>query len=187
MKNLIRIGIGCGLIIAFGFASGQPGEADLPKDQKTAVKIHFTFTSTYCGDDAPAQQLLDELARPKPLAGQPVFVKRGEVNNPDDNTFIFSGTSGDIGEVNIVVPPGKYYVVFDNKKTRDLYEEYRSKYTTQTEFYTALDPSCLSEWIKTPELTFEVRSGYPQELTINKEILCPWTVPCCEYTKRIAK
>ena len=150
-------------------------------DKSHQVLIKVTQTASYCGGARPPDELLNELRTEKPLAGVDVFIRSGSVNNPEDKILI-QGKSDRNGVVALNLPKGNFYMVFGNKKNRDFSDELIKTYEVKSENYSAVNKTCLEEWLKQPELLMEIK-GQGDSFTVNWNQPCPWhAVPCTSYT-----
>ncbi len=144
--------------------------------------IFLTQTSSYCGGAEPPAELLNALATPQPLAGEEIYIRSGNKNNPDDTPLLEVVTGAD-GSATFYLVAGEYYVVFENKQDRATYEEYKLKYGTGTDYYEPIDLKCLDEWLSKPELVFVVSDTMKNPLTINVHKPCSWnSIPCAQFT-----
>jgi len=148
---------------------------------KISVAIQFTYTSSYCGGAEPPQELLNTLATPQPFTGEKIYIKKGKINKPDDPIEAES-IINENGLVKLNLPPGEYYVVFENKVDRATYEEFVKNYGTGSAYYEPIDIKCLDTWLSTPELTFTAIASSENSYSVNSHKNCPWnSVPCAGY------
>jgi hypothetical protein len=146
------------------------------------VTILLTQTAAYCGGAQPPEELLNALATPQPLAGEKMFIRSGNKNNPGETSIIEVVTGAD-GSASFFLNAGEYYVVFENKQDKTTYEEYKIKYGSGSGYYEPIDLKCLDEWLSKPELVFVVSDTMINPLTLNVYKPCSWnSIPCAQFT-----
>ncbi len=145
------------------------------------VIVQVTTTSSYCGGARPPEELETELATPKPYPAIEIFVRQGETNDLN-NPILLSGVSDEFGKIRFDLPPGKYSLVTRDKSDKSKFEELLKTYSLESEQWSSIDRTCLTEWLNTPDLVMNVEPGGIQESSINIHIPCFWgAVPCANY------
>ena len=138
-------------------------------------------TEAYCGGAAPTQRMLDELQRPKALAGKNLYFKAGKENDPDA-PVVAEATSNDSGGFSVSLAPGWYVIVDENKKDKASYNYMVANFETQTAQYSAIDKKCLDSWVVKPELVFEVTEGAGEPVNVTFHKPCSWnSFPCVKF------
>ncbi len=151
------------------------------EDRLFNVTIYVTRTDSYCGGARPTDEILNAITSPKPLADKEIFIRPGSVNNTEDK-ILGQGVSDKNGIVVLNLPKGNYHLVFSNKSDRSFSEELLKTYEEKSQNYSAINKACLEEWLKQPELLFEVKAK-DAVFTVNWNQPCPWhAVPCVNYT-----
>lgn len=145
----------------------QPGE------KKYLVSGMVTQTVSYCGGAAPTQVELDELSKPRPLKGKLLFLKQGNVNDPDSK-IITRIVTDEKGKFSLQLPEGNYCIV----------EEYKTKElvippSTSIAIY---DETCLRDTYKKCDYSFTIKGSNISNITLNYHESCPWAKPCMDYS-----
>lgn len=151
--------------------------------QMIDITIQCTYTESYCGGAYPPDELLAELARPKPLGSTALHIRTSADNkNHTDAKLILSAITDAEGLVHITLPEGNYVLVFDDKKDRTRYNEILERYSQKTQYTDAVDRKCLQQWIETPELLLSVTAEGGRVFNVNHHKVCSWyAIPCVEY------
>lgn len=131
--------------------------------QKTKIEIEIKSSAQYCGGAQPPEEVLQELATPKALAGAVFVVVK-------DKKIVATVTSDKAGKLNFKLKKGDYKI----------YESWR--YTLQTPNQMAadmFDKTCLvAEWervyadLHVGKKKFDYKANYPLVK------ICDWMVPC---------
>jgi hypothetical protein len=169
MKFLILI------VFALSFCIGKP------KPSKVNVEGKITYTESYCQGMRPTEEILAEKRRQKPLAGKKLYIRKGKVNFIT-TPIIAEVITDSAGIFKLNLPKGEYCLVADNKKDDSFYNSIINKHSRKTDFYGEVNKECLDEWIKTPDLIFEV-GATKTSISYNFHFPCEWSkIPCTTYT-----
>lgn len=175
MKILIAILI----FIAFSFVS----VAQKKKPVLTALELTITSTSQYCGGADPPKELIDHLAKPKPLENKLIYVRKEK--NDLSTPILYTLTTNLNGRASLKLAPGKYTFVDATKKDRLLYDSLLMKHREATSQAGPIDPKCLMDYMSTPD--FEViipktKKKRTMKVEYNYFQSCNWAgVPCAEF------
>jgi hypothetical protein len=115
------------------------------------VIISVTQTHSYCGGAKPPDELLQELATPRPLSGITFYIKNSDTN---DYKPAIEVISNDSGIVYVLLKPGKYCLINDLKKDKNYYNELLKRYQKETQYYSPVNKECLDKW-------YEYKGPYP--------------------------
>lgn len=131
-----------------------------------------TSTSSYCGGARPTDEMMAELAKPKPEAGKQLFLKSGKENSKS-NSIIISFNSDSLGQFNIKLKNGTYCIV----------EEYKSKALAipKNDENSKWDEKCLTEEYARCDYQLEVNNKNVDGVNINFHKPCQWSTPCLQY------
>lgn len=152
-----------------------------PKPSKVNVEGKLTFTESYCQGMRPTEEILAEKKRQKPLVGKKLYIRKGKYN--DITTPIIAEVITDsAGIFKLNLPKGEYCLVNENKKDNSFYMTIIKKHSKKTDFYGEVNKECLDEWLKTPDVIFEVGTT-KTSFSYNFHMPCEWArTPCTTYT-----
>lgn len=151
------------------------------KSKKILISGTVTETNDYCGGARPSDEILTQLATPRPLVNKKIYIKKGEVNAFDSKVILVL-TSDSKGNFHAKLRPGKYLVVDSTKKDPAYYNLLLKTYKNQTANYLAIDTVCLKEWFLKPAGVFEVTPVETKNISINFHKACSEAIPCTRYT-----
>lgn len=181
IKQLLNIGFL--ILVSFSCSTNvsvNSGDAENQVESQE-VSIRVTETSAYCGGAKPSQEILDELNTPKSLPKTTIYLRKGEVNDVEQS-IDYALKSDEKGLINVMLPAGKYSIVFDNKKDQSKYEELLDQYGKPTDAYKAIDTNCLQTYFRKPEKVIHVERSAENEFSVNYRNRCSWgSVPCAIY------
>lgn len=145
------------------------------------VKGVLNQTYSYCGGARPPDELLLELAKPKPLPYHKLYLKK-HTTSIIDAIIIDSIKTDQNGRFRLKIPNGNYVIVDSIYKNRWHYNQLIRFILNEKELYSQLDSNCLLNRFNTPLLNFKI-SKKNQELkaiTIHKN--CDYNkIPCVNY------
>ena len=89
--------------------------------QKNKGKMYIltgtiTQTTQYCGGAQPAQEMLNDLEKPQPLADKILWIRSGKANNLSKP--LLKTKSDSYGNFTIILPAGKYCIIEESKGKR---------------------------------------------------------------------
>jgi len=143
--------------------------------------ITITSTSSYCGGAEPMPGELERYATPTPLPGKWLYIRKGDTNRVND-IIVDSARTDITGLVHLSLPRGTYSMVFEDKKDKEKYKAWLTRFAEATDYSTAIDKTCLDTWLATPHLVFEIVKGLDTSFTTNVHVPCPWeSTPCVGY------
>jgi hypothetical protein len=153
-----------------------------PKKKAKKIPVSGTVTGTYsyCGGARPSDEMLAQLATPKPMPGKRIYIKKGEVNSFDSKVLLVL-TSDAKGNFHTKLAPGKYLIVDSTKKDMTYYNMLLKNYKVQTEHYEAIDTLCLKEWFMKPNAVFEVVDKEVKDVIVNFHKTCDDVLPCSRF------
>lgn len=163
----------CMALLAFNPLQSQK------KIKKYTVSGVITGTSGYCGGAAPSDEMLADLATPKPIANKKIYIKKGVINSLNSKVLM-TLTADSAGKFHTTLPPGKYIIVDENKKDRTYYNSLLKNHNKQTENFDAVDSVCLKEWFAKPDFIFEVKNAGILIPGINYHKEC-FNLPCVQF------
>ncbi len=143
--------------------------------------IQLNYTESYCGGARPTDEILAEMAQPKPMIGERLYLRKGSVNNINE-PLVASEITDQSGRAIFHLMPGQYCVLRASKIDNAQTEKWKNELLKGNELYAPIDIECLEKWLATPELVIEVGESGPLsfELLINKP--CPWnSIQCAQY------
>lgn len=156
---------------------------DQAHSQKKAKKIRVsgtvTSTSSYCGGARPSDEILADVATPRPIPNKKIYIKKGESNSFDSKAIIVL-TSDAKGNFHAKLAPGKYLVVDSTKNDMTYYNMLLKTYKDQTVNYEAIDTLCLKEWYTKPNCVFEVIDKEVKDINVNFHRTCN-DIPCALF------
>jgi hypothetical protein len=130
------------------------------------VKGVVNQTSSYCGGARPPDDLLEELAKPKPLTNYKLYIKK---NTPSiiDAIIMDSIITDQNGRFTLKMPKGNYIFVDSIYKDREHYN---------------LDTNCLLNRFNTPLLDFKITRKNQLLKPIRIHRNCDYNkIPCVNY------
>jgi hypothetical protein len=169
----ITISFLCCVLLAFSQAPSKK------KIKKIPVSGTVTETNSYCGGARPPDELLAQLATPRPITNKTIYIKKGEVNS-FDNKVLLKLTTDSKGNFRTKLAPGKYLVVDSTKNDMAYYNMLLKTYKNQTASYDAIDTLCLKEWYMKPAASFEVANTEIKDISVNFHRTCR-DVPCAGF------
>ncbi len=124
-------------------------------DKAIPVEIKITRTHSHCGGMAPTPQMLENARKQKPFATT-VYLKKGSVN--ELNTPIYKTLSSNSdGIIELDLEPGDYFIVREDKKDKQTFEDYvKGRNSDQNIYYEGFTRACYLEYFKKPDLSFTV-------------------------------
>jgi hypothetical protein len=150
------------------------------KLKKISVSGTVTSTSNYCGGARPSDEMIAQLATPRPKPNAKIYIKSGEVNSFESKVIRVLKTDAN-GNFHTKLLPGKYLIVDSTKMDMTYYNMLLKTYKTQTAHYEAIDTICLKEWYMKPNLVFEVAGTEVKGVKVNFHKTCH-DVPCAQFT-----
>lgn len=145
------------------------------------VVIEATTTQAYCGGAKPSEEVLKELNTPAPAPNVKLYLRKGEVNNIE-NEVDYEFVTDDKGEIKTHLPAGTYSIVFEEKKDQSSFNNLIEKYGKETSYQTAIDTTCLKKFFREPNAILEVKKNQENIITVNRMKRCQWTrIPCSNY------
>jgi hypothetical protein len=173
----MKIGIlSAACLFVFSFTRVTPEK----QCKRVPVSGVVTETRSYCGGARPSDEMLAELATPKPAVNKVIYIKMGEENS-FDSKVILRLTTDEHGKFHAKLRPGKYLVVDSAKADTCYYNRLLTTYKDRTTNYEPIDVSCLKEWYLKPDGVFEVAEKGSGDIHINFQINCPEYLPCARY------
>ncbi len=151
------------------------------KVKKQVIKLRVTQTHAYCGGMEPDKELLEELNTPKALPGKKLVVRKGESNNTALPVVAELTCNGN-GVAYCKLAIGKYCIVDERKKDESYIKKIYATYKKESQYNSAANWDCLVDWLKTPDLVFEVLKKDSIFVSVNYHFPCSWyATPCVRY------
>ena len=177
-KNLIimkvfTLHILCLILLSFNSAQSER------KVKKYSVAGVITGTSNYCGGARPSDEMLADIATPKPIPNKKIYIKKGEINS-FKNKILLTLITDSAGKFQAKLPPGKYLIVDGDKKDMTYYNQLLKEHKEQTKNFDAVDSTCLNEWYLKPDFTFEVKHTEIKNISVNYHKAC-FNLPCIQF------
>lgn len=130
----------------------------------------------YCGGAYPTEEKMEAIKKPSPFINGKLFIKKGNTNDLKA-PVIDSVITNEAGVFEVMLAPGNYYVVKQDKLNRKVYNTYLKKDSNRVD----VTKECLDKWIKTPEFTFVVKEGM-DTVRHRFNVRCSWdAMPCGVY------
>ena len=159
-------------------------QKDSPKsetlvEKKAAVSGNVTQTNSYCGGARPSDEMLAQIATPRPFPNKKFHVIKGETNTAA-HQILLSFTSDSVGNFSFQVAPGTYAIIVDEQaQAADA-----KKYTSQV---VKMDEACFKDWWAKPYYLLEVPAT-SQNTTIkglnfefHHRCFIKYDIPCLQY------
>jgi hypothetical protein len=171
------------LILLAGLVMGCADKQSVTNRNASLVEvvIQLNYTESYCAGARPTDEILAEIALPKPMNGERLYLRKGSVNNLNE-PLVASEITDQSGRAIFHLMPGQYCVLRASRSDKKQTEKWKDELLKGNELYGPIDIECLEKWLATPELMIEVsESGLLKfEMLINKP--CPWnSIPCAQY------
>ncbi|MES2591366.1 MAG: hypothetical protein V4608_05745 [Bacteroidota bacterium] len=149
--------------------------------KKVSVSGTVMHTGVFCGGMRISDERLEEIKKPKVFANKKLFVKKGTKNDLKKKP-VLEFVSDSSGNFSFSLPPGEYCIVEELKKDKKNYDKLLNEYKTDTKNFSAISPTCLAEWFKTPDAVLTVTKSAVTNFTITFQNKCKWKqVPCVTY------
>lgn len=147
------------------------------------VRGLITYTSQYCGGARPPEELLKELATPKPYAEKVIFIKKGN-QNPFTNKVLYRIKTDSLGRYSVKLKSGIYIIVDGLKENKKMYDSIVHKYAVKTSATGVIDTVCYKNFYETPDKIFKITSKMKSlNDTLNYFKGCNWSgSPCVPFT-----
>jgi hypothetical protein len=145
------------------------------------VKGIVNQTNSYCGGARPPDDLLKELAKPKPLTNYKLYIKK---NTPSiiDAIIMDSVITDKNGRFALKMPKGNYIFVDSIYKDREHYNQMVRLILNDNENYSNLDTNCLLNRFNTPLLDFKITRKNQLLKPIRIHRNCDYNkIPCVNY------
>ncbi len=145
------------------------------------VKGIVNQTYSYCGGARPPDELLIELAKPKPLSNYKLYIKK---NTPSiiDAIIMDSIITDQNGRFALKMPKGNYIFVDSIYKDREHYNQMVRLILNDNENYSNLDTNCLLNRFNTPLLDFKISRKNQLLKPIRIHRNCDYNkIPCVHY------
>lgn len=159
------------LVSIFLFTMQTPKKVE----KKYAVNFAISYTESYCMGMRPTEEMLKELAIPKPYQNRELSIIKGK-ESFDKMKSIFVGkiTTNGKGVATLNLPEGVYSII-DNEKA-----SFYNKVKNDKVNYQISSDACVQEWIKRPILTFTVsKKGAKVKYIFNKSCYLGENVSQC--------
>jgi hypothetical protein len=137
--------------------------------QKIKVTIQCTLTADYCGGAAPTDEMLENLAKPKPLAQQEFYIVKGTKNT---NKVYQKIVTDDDGKIKLNLPKGVYSVF-----SAEQLKKFVPKQNTENYVW---DNACLLRLHQQPLLKFDTRKKTKHTFNMHKK--CFYSQDCGTYS-----
>jgi len=145
------------------------------------VKGIVNQTYSYCGGARPPDELLIELAKPKPLSNYKLYIKK---NTPSiiDAIIMDSVITDKNGRFNIRLKKGHYVFIDSNYKDRNQFNQLVKFIIEDQENYSQLDSNCLLNRFNIPLISFKINQRTHQLKPIIIHRNCDYNkIPCVNY------
>ncbi len=130
-------------------------------------------TYTYCGGAEPMPEVLVELARPRPIIGKTIYIKKGN-SNSGKSKVIAKLVTDSVGGFSINLPKGNYCIV-DENKTKPLTIPKNNQVMKH-------DVKCLTEQFQKCDFSLNVLNKEVADIQIIYHEYCSWAKPCIHYS-----
>lgn len=144
--------------------------------KKISISGSVTGTRQYCGGARPSDEILTQVATPRPISNKKIYIKQGEVNSFDSKVLLVLTTDSK-GNFRAKLRPGKYLIVDSTKKDTSYYNAILKTYKFQGNAYQAVDTACLRKWYLKPECIFNVGNSDQKNISVNFFKGCE-DIPC---------
>lgn len=135
-----------------------------------------TWTASYCGGAAPDEEMLTELATPKPLSSTKLFIIEGDTN-VRGRKIMMEVISDSAGKFSFKLKPGKYSIIRATQVDPPDAKKYQSEYVN-------VNADCLDKWWSRPFLKLIVKDADVTlpDLNFHRPCFLPADIPCLDYT-----
>ena len=180
-KQAAMSAITLSIVLFSFFACGtkHPAAAEKNSSQVPAKKItvsgNVTQTYSYCGGARPSQDMLEQLAVPKPYPNKKFLVIKGDKNTAA-HEIIVSFSADSAGNFSFQLPPGTYSILTDEQAKPVSAADYKTQFIT-------VDEQCLKDWWAKPYYLLEVGAANIKDLKFNFYHRCfiASDIPCLQY------
>lgn len=153
------------------------------KKQK-AIRVNLSITSTmdWCGGARPTEEMEREFKTKQPYSNLGLYLRKD--SNDLTKPIIYSIETNALGKSSLMLTPGKYIVVNDQKKDTSIYQTTLKKFALATETTGPIDTICYKKFIAEPDFVILVpkKSTRPLHVKYNYHKHCDWSgAPCVEF------
>ena len=147
----------------------------LATSQTYAIKGTVQQTSPYCGGAKPTQEIIENLAIPKPFANKLFYIRQGKKNNTR-NKILKKFTTDSNGNFSFKLPKGVYSIIVEEQLQPIKSKDYINRFQT-------VDDSCLQAWWQKPYYVLIVqKNNKPLLFTFHHRCYINNDIPCITYT-----
>lgn len=167
-------------IIAFLFFSACALQQS-NTSEKAAVNGTVLRVKAHCGGARLSEERYKEIQKPHEYPNKKLFVKKGKWNDLEASV-VLEFISDSTGHFSFSLPPGEYCIVDEYKNDKTNYDKLLNQFKKPTQHYSAISPSCLKEWFKTPDGVLTVPANGVNNFIVTFNDKCSWnSVPCVTY------
>ena len=147
--------------------------------KEVSVSGAVTQTNSYCGGARPSDEMLTQLATPRPFPSKKIYVIKGETNTAG-REIILSFTSDTAGNFSFKLPAGTYSIILDEQVAAPD----SKKYTSQ---FVKMDEVCFKDWWAKPYYLLEVPATTTNtsikglSFEFNHRCFINHDIPCLQY------
>lgn len=157
--------------------SEKPSDRSSAEKKMQRVSGLVTITSSYCGGAAPSEEMLMELAKPKPYVGKVFYVRKGN-RNTLASEIILRFTTDSNGAFSIALPAGTWSLIQEEQVREIKNSDYPNTASHQVEM------DCLRKWWSEPYQVIEVKNSAITDLhfSFHRRCFIASDIPCIRYT-----
>jgi hypothetical protein len=120
-----------------------------------------------------------EYEKPRPYPNKTLYIKEGETNDFSQPVYLEITTDKD-GNFSCSLPPGKYIIVEERKRNKEIYDTIIARYGKGTKNCRPVDTTCFRKWYEKPDAILNVVHDSIKNITLTFYGICGGAcdIPC---------
>lgn len=149
--------------------------------QSVHVKLVVQTRHEYCDSPILSPEVLQKIQAPRPMANVTLYLRKGNVNDPDAPILEEIKTDS-AGRADFFVWEDTYLLVDARKKDRKFVDS-RYRLTPNADMHSPANKACFEKWLSEPDLVIAANGSMKEiTLTLTYHIPCRYSGhPCAQY------
>ena len=153
---------------------------EISEEKQYSVSGFVTHSNSYCGGARPTDAILMEITSPKPSPNATFYVRKGKFNDVSEEVF-WTFSTDENGHFSFKLPPGDYVILEKNRVDISYYNQVLKTYSKESDSYSAVDTSCLNNWLKGSLAQINITNKDLENVNWNIHQACWTDAPCIHY------
>jgi len=153
---------------------------EISEEKQYLVSGFVTHSNSYCGGARPTDAILLEITSPKPSPNATFYVRKGKFNDVGEEVF-WTFSTDENGNFSFKLPPGDYVILEKNRVDSLYYKQVLKTYSKESDSYSAVDTSCLNNWLKGSLAQITITDKDLENINWNIHKACWTDAPCIHY------